>query len=216
MPKYDYILFDFDGTISQSAEGVRYSLERTIEKMGKPMPDLSDYLKYLGPPLVNTMKNICGFSEEECEKGADIYREFYKTAGVTNNCLYDGMAEVLKKLSASSAKLAVCSSKYEKFVKEACDYLNITRYFDAVCGSSKDGSRKEKADLIPYALQRLGAGKNCRAVLIGDTYFDAQGALQTGTDFIGAEYGYGKKEPMEQYGARAFVKSPSEIIGLVL
>lgn len=216
MPKYDYVLFDFDGTLSQSAEGVRLSLEKTIEKMDKPMVDLSDYSLYLGPPLINTLKNLCGFKGDECDKGVELYKHFYKTEGIKKNYLYDSMEQVLKKLKDSSVSICVCSSKYEPFVEEACNILGITKYFDAVCGSSKDGRRKEKEDMIPYAVKRLGGKMTDKIVMIGDTYFDAQGARLTGVDFIGASYGYGEKEPMIKQGAKVFVEKPLEILDLVL
>lgn len=216
MAKYDYVLFDFDGTLSQSAEGVRLSLEKTIMEMGKPVPDLSDYSKYLGPPLVNTLKNLCGFSSDECEQGIKIYKQFYKTEGIKKNYLYDGMEEVLQALNKNNIHIGVCSSKYEAFVEEACNILSITKYFNAVCGSSKDGSRKEKAELIPYAVNRLGGKMTDKIVLVGDTYFDTEGARITGIDFIGAEYGYGEKALMEKHGAKIFVNKPLEILEIVL
>lgn len=216
MAEYNYVLFDFDGTLSQSAEGVRLSLEKTIEKMGKPVPDLSDYSKYLGPPLINTLKNLCGLDEDECEKGVAIYKQFYKTEGIKKNRLYEGMEEVLKTLNKNNILMSVCSSKYEVFAKKACDILNITKYFNVVCGSSKDGSRKEKEDLIPYAVNRLGGKMTDRIVLIGDTYFDAEGARLTGIDFIGASYGYGEKSLMEKHGAKIFINKPLEILDIVL
>lgn len=216
MPKYDYVLFDFDGTLSQSAEGVRLSLKKTIEAMDKPVPDLSDYSTYLGPPLVNTLKNMCGFNEQECIKGMELYKGFYAREGIKNNRLYDGMGQVLQRLCGEKIPLAVCSSKLQIFVEEACDIVGITKFFSAVCGSSKDGTRKEKENLIPYAVSRLGGKMTEKIVLIGDTYFDARGARLTGIDFIGAEYGYGKKESMIDQGAKVFVKEPLEILDLVM
>lgn len=216
MAKYDYVLFDFDGTLSQSAEGVRFSLEKTVEKMGRIVPDLSDYSKYLGPPLVNTLKNICGFNDEECKKGMELYKHFYETEGIKKNYIYVGMEQVLKELKENNIILGVCSSKLEPFVKKACDIIGITEYFDAICGSSQDGSRKEKEDLIPYAVNCLGGKISDRIVLVGDTYFDAQGARLTGIDFIGASYGYGEKEPMLNQGAKLFASSPAEILKFIL
>lgn len=216
MPKYDYVLFDFDGTLSQSAEGVRLSLEKTVEAMGKTVPDLSDYSKYLGPPLVNTLKKLCGFTEAECEKGVELYKSFYKTEGIKRNYLYEGMEQVLERLNRENVPLAVCSSKLEPFVIKACDIVGITKYFKAVCGSSRDGSRKEKEDMIPYAVNRLGGKMTDRIVLVGDTYFDAQGARLTGIDFIGASYGYGEKEPMVNQGAELFAETPLEILDFIL
>ena len=201
MVKHDYILFDLDGTISKSADGIKYSLENAIKQMGKPVPDLSDYTLYIGPPLIDTFLNICHFSQEESLRGVEVYRDIYNTEGKFVNKAYDGIEELLKKIKADGKKIAVCSSKYELFAKEIIEILGLSQYFDAVCGSTLDGSRKDKKDLIPYALNSLGTSLEKdreNAVIIGDTYFDTKGAVQTGIDFVGASYGYGDIEQMKK------------------
>lgn len=97
MVKHDYILFDLDGTISKSADGIKYSLENAIKQMGKPVPDLSDYTLYIGPPLIDTFLNICHFSQEESLRGVEVYRDIYNTEGKFVNKAYDGIEELLKK-----------------------------------------------------------------------------------------------------------------------
>ncbi len=216
MAKYDYVLFDFDGTLSQSGIGVRMSLEHAITTMGKPMIDLSDYSKYLGPPLINTFKNLCGYTDEEAEKGVAIYKEFYQKEGIKHNYLYEGIEQVLKTLKENNIPMAVCSSKYEPFLKKCCEIVGITNYFNAICGSTKDGTRKEKKDMIPYAVESLGGKMTDKIVIVGDTFFDTKGAVETGIDFIGAEYGYGENQLMVDHGGKVFVKTPIEIIDLIL
>ena len=201
MNKYKYYLFDLDGTISESALGIRESLENAIKSMGKPLPNLDDYTLYIGPPLLDTFRNICRFNEEESARGVEIYREYYNTKGKLVNKLYDGIDRVLAELKNSGAKLAVCSSKYEKFAEEITDLLGVHDMFDAICGSTLDGSRKDKKDLIPYAVERLGGSlENDREniVMIGDTWFDTKGARLCGVDFVGVEYGYGDLESMKK------------------
>ncbi len=218
MVKHDYILFDLDGTISMSAQGIRESLEGAIRALGKPVPDLSDYTLYIGPPLIDTFLNLCRFSQEESAKGVELYRELYNTKGKYVNTAYDGIKELLEKIKADNKKIAVCSSKYEAFAEEIIEYLGLADYFDSVCGSTLDGSRKDKKDLIPYAVKALGGNiENDRekTVMIGDTYFDARGAAQTGVDFVGAAYGYGDIEKMKNEGGRAFAYSPAEIYALI-
>lgn len=218
MVKHDYILFDLDGTISKSAEGIQYSLENAIKAMGKPVPDLSDYTLYIGPPLLDTFLNVCHFTYEESVQGVEAYREIYNTKGKFVNTAYDGVEELLKKIKADGKKIAVCSSKYELFAKEIIEILGLTEYFDAVCGSTLDGSRKDKKDLIPYALNSLGTslekGRE-NAVIIGDTFYDAKGAVQTGIDFVGAKYGYGDFEKMAETGGKVFADTPLEIYDLI-
>ncbi len=218
MSKYKFVLFDLDGTLSQSSEGIRKSLEHAITSLNKPLPDLDDYTLYIGPPLLDTFRNICGFDEESCQKGLVLYRDFYNEKGKYLNRLYDGIADVLEKLKQSGVKTAVCTSKYEKFAEEIIDILGITGYFDAICGSTFDGSRKDKKDLIPYALKSLGGSIELdrdKTVMLGDTYFDARGARLCGVDFVGVKYGYGSTDAMQNEGAEVFADTPADILSII-
>lgn len=215
MPKYDYILFDLDGTLSESAPGIRKCIELTLEKLNKPAPDLSDYSRFIGPPLADTFSKLCGLSEEVTRKALVIYQEFYKIHGLPANRLYDGIEDLLEKLSVSEAKIAVCSSKQQKPADDVCELLGITKYFDVVCGSAPDGSRKEKEEVIPYTVNVLGGKITDKVVMIGDTKFDAKGARLNNVDFIGVNYGYGTYETMAAEGARVFADDAKELEGLL-
>lgn len=219
MSKYKYVLFDLDGTVSESAQGIRWSLEQAINSLDKPLPNLDDYTLYIGPPLVDTFRNLCKFNNDDCEKGMELYRNNYSTKGKFMNKLYDGVKDVLIKLKDNGVKTAVCSSKYEKFAVEIIDYLGVSDLFDAVCGSTLDGSRKDKKDLIPYAIKSLGGNPDSDkmlTVMIGDTFYDAKGAKICGVDFIGAAYGYGSIELMKNEDAAVFVETPQQLEELLL
>ena len=216
MNKYDAVLFDLDGTLSASAEGIKKCIELTMRELGKPLPDLSDYSRYIGPPLNRTFRLLCGLSEEETARALPIYRAYYDIHGTAANRLFDGMRDVLQALRDSSVRVAVCTSKNERLARDVVGYLGIGEYLDAVCGSRDDGSRKEKPDLIPYALEALGHIPPDRAVMVGDTCFDALGAVQCGVDFIGVLYGYGTRRTMEESGAAVFAAAPAELLPLIL
>lgn len=205
---YDYVLFDLDGTLSASAPGIRRCIELTMEKMGREIPDLSDYSKYIGPPLITTFQKVCGLSPEDAQTALGIYLDYYDTEGEPRNSLFDGILHLLERFRESSAKVAVCTSKNEISAKNVCDFLGITPLLDALCGSDHSTGRREKEDIIPYAMETLGAEKGDKVVMIGDTHFDAKGAVYNNVDFIGVTYGYGKKETMWEAGARAFAYSP--------
>ncbi len=219
MTKYKYVLFDLDGTISESASGIRKSLEYSINQFGRPLPDLDDYTLYIGPPLLDTFRNLCHFTEEESREGVEVYRKFYGEHGKYMNNLYEGVKDVLVTLRKEGAKVAVCTSKYEKFAEEIIEILGVSDCFDAICGSTLDGSRKDKKDLIPYAIESLGGdfqSERDSIVMIGDTYFDARGAKLCNVDFIGVKYGYGSIEMMQNEGAEAFVQKASELVTLLV
>ena len=216
MKQYEAVLFDLDGTLSASAEGIKKCIELTMAELGKPCPELNDYSTYIGPPLNRTFRLLCGLSEEEVSLALPIYRGYYDIHGTAANRLYDGVTEVLERLKDSPVKTAVCTSKNERLARDVIAYLGIGSYLDAVCGSRDDGSRKEKPDLIPYALEVLGGVAPERAVMIGDTYFDTRGAVACGVDFIGVLYGYGVQKSMEEAGARSFAETPADLIPMLL
>ena len=216
MKKYDAVLWDLDGTISASAEGIKKCIEMTMEELGKPCPELGEYSVYVGPPLNRTFKLICGLSDEDVARALPIYRRWYDIYGTKANRLYDGVTDVLAALRDSGVKQAVCTSKNERLANDVIALLDIGEYLDAVCGSRDDGSRKEKPDLIPYALKTLGDIPPERAVMIGDTHFDTRGAMATGVNFIGVLYGYGTMETMAKAGAEVFAASPPDLLPLIL
>lgn len=216
--KYKYLLFDLDGTVSQSAEGIRASLEHAISTLGAPMPNLSDYTLYIGPPLIDTFLHLVGLDPETAEQGAQLYRDYYNEKGKYLNRAYDGIPQLLRRLRAEDVRVCICTSKYEPFAGEILEILGIRDLFDAVCGSNLDGSRKDKKDLIPYAVACLGGdidADRAQTVMIGDTWFDAQGARLCNVDFIGARYGYGDEQAMRNQGAAVFADTPEELFELL-
>ena len=215
MKQYDAVLWDLDGTLSASAEGIKKCIEMTMQELEKPCPALDDYSTYIGPPLNRTFKLLCGLSDEDVARALPIYRGWYDIYGTKANRLFDGVTDVLAALRGSDMKQAICTSKNERLARDVVALLGIGGYLDAVCGSRDDGSRKEKPDLIPYALHSLGDIPPERAVLIGDTCFDTRGAVQTGVDFIGVLYGYGKKGAMIDAGAEKFAATPSDILSYI-
>ena len=215
MKKYDFILFDLDGTLTASAKGVRISLEHAMEALSLPCPDLSDYTLYVGPPLEDIFRDICSVPEELIPQAMQLYRDYYDIHALSVTTVFDGIFPTLRALREAGCTLVVCTSKNEPVAVKVADDLGLTPYFDAICGSALDGSRKAKADMIPYALQTVGCADKAKAVMIGDTYFDARGAEIAGVDFLGVTYGYGTRESMERYGAKGFADSPEELWDLL-
>ena len=212
---YDYVLFDLDGTLTASAPGIRRCIELTMDKMGKEVPDLSDYSRYIGPPLITTFQKVCGLCLEDAKKALGIYLDFYDTEGEPRNSLFEGTREMLVNLRGMGAKVAVCTSKNEISARNVCGFLGITELLDALCGSDHSTGRREKEDIIPYAMETLGAKQGDKIVMIGDTHFDAKGAAHNGVDFIGVTYGYGKKETMIEAGAKVFADSAEELTNML-
>ena len=219
MMKYKYVLFDLDGTVSASAEGIRMSLEYALDTLNVPKPNLDDYTLYIGPPLIDTFRNLCGLDEETSEKGAAIYRDYYDKEGKYHNKVYPGIKEVVFSLREKGVKTAICTSKQKPVADGVAKLLGITDWFDEIVGSTLDNTIKDKKDLIPYALTKLGGNIESdreQTLMLGDSRFDAIGARLCGVDFIGVSYGYGSVDEMKEQGAVAIVDSPGEILKYIV
>lgn len=215
--RYKAVLFDLDGTLSDSAYGVKMGIEATLIKMNKRVPDLSDYSLYVGPPLITTFKKLCGLSDEEALKAVELYRSDYEIRGKYENYLFDGMDKLLKTLKSSGAIIAVATSKFEGFAAWVIDYIGLGGVFDAICGSTLDGKRKEKADIIRYAANILGVQLSEETIcLVGDSMFDAAGAKNAGCDFVGVGYGFGTVEQMKSAGGKKIAASVDELYGFLV
>ena len=214
MKKYDIALFDLDGTLSESGEGILECVRIVFSEMHRPLPDEKTLASFIGPPMTDSLKR-CGFSEEDAETGLQIYKRNYVEKGIYKNKVYGGMYETLQTLKDNGVLLAVATTKYQPFADKIIKMLELDKYFDFVGGSSGPPERHTKIQVMEYVLDKLGKDK--KAVMIGDTRFDAEGAFMAKTDFIGCLYGYGTREEMERYFPdTVFVTKPSEIVPVIL
>ena len=216
MKKYDIALFDLDGTLSESGEGILDSVCEVFRRTNRPLPSEDIIKSFIGPPMYDSLRR-CGFSHEDAEKGVEIYKEAFIQSGIYKNKVYDGMNEVLEELKENGILLAVATTKYQPFADRIIKMLNLDRFFDFVGGATADTTRRTKELVIRYDLENLNATPDSRIIMIGDTKFDAEGASKIGCDFIGALYGYGTKEEMEHFCPNAiFINQPSEIKNIIL
>ncbi len=211
MKKYKAILFDLDGTLTRSGDGILYSVRKVFEEMNKPLPPLEELNRFIGPPLADSMKR-CGFTPEETEQGIAIYKKHYAEKGLYMNSVYEGIPQVLEALRGQGCLLATATTKINTFAVKVMDYFSLTKYFDFIGAASADGTRKSKDQVILYALENMKVAPH-EAVLVGDTIYDAKGAIDTGCAFIGVTYGYGIKEEMAQCcPTTLFADTPQNIL----
>ena len=216
MKKYDIALCDLDGTLSESGEGILDCVKMICSETKRPLPDEKELAAFIGPPMYDSLRR-CGFEHEEAEKGVEIYKRHFVEHGIYKNRVYDGMTEVLSALKESGVKLGVATTKYEPFAHRIIKMLKLDGLFDFVGGATADTERRTKAKVIRYSLENLGADKNSRCIMVGDTKYDAQGAAETGVDFIGCLYGYGTREEMENFYKNAvYASSPAEIRDIII
>lgn len=209
------ILFDLDGTLTESGEGIINCVQYALEKLGKKEEHPENLQCFIGPPLKEQFMKYAGLSEEEGEKAVVYYRERYTTTGMFENRLYPKIPELLELLKINNKILAVASSKPEVYVKQILEHFQIADYFTAIVGSELDGRRTEKAEVIEEALRRMHLEEERDKVLmVGDRSHDVQGAISCGLQCIGVAYGYGSREELEKAGA-VYIADSVEDLGIL-
>jgi phosphoglycolate phosphatase len=210
------ILFDLDGTISDSAPGITASLSYMFEALGRPVPTPEELTLWVGPPILDSFRDLAGMTPVESAQALAIYREHYLANGMGDSPIFDGIPEVLRSIHEADIPLSLATSKPEFPASVILDNANLTQYFRVISGSSIDEIRSAKDDVIEEALRRfrmIGADLS-NPVMVGDRFYDIEGAAAHGVPTIFVEWGYGTAE--ERKGAIEVVSSPAELLPLLL
>lgn len=215
---YQYILFDLDGTLTDSKEGIIKSLQYAIAKLGDPVPDVETLTKFIGPPLQDSYVKYCGYSPEKALRAIDVFRERYVPIGKFENEPAPGLPELCRRLKADGRILALASSKPEELCIQICEYFGFAEFLTVLVGSPPDRDWS-KADIIREAYRRLGlaASDRPRTLMVGDRKFDVLGAAECGIDCVGVEFfGYAAPNELKNAGAVAVVHTAAELERFIL
>jgi phosphoglycolate phosphatase len=212
------VLFDLDGTLTDSAPGITASLAETFTRLGRPVPDEAHLLNYVGPPLLDSFRTFAGMTPDEVLHAADVYRAVATetSSDLNHNAVFPGLRGVLSRLREAGIPLAVATSKPETRARRILDHFKLTEYFTVIAGASDDETRSSKADVVAEALHRLTEqGVDLEhTVMVGDRSHDVIGAGEHGVPTILVEWGYGS--PAEATGAMAIVHSVDQLSALLL
>lgn len=210
MKEYKTIIFDVDGTLLNTAEGIISSVDYTIKELG--LNDISYEVKesFVGPPIQRSLQKTYGLSDEETAKAATIFRKRYSTIDLCKAELYEDAIDLLKHLKNSGYKIGVATYKREDYAMKILDEFGITTYCDEIVGSDFEG-KLTKADIIDICIANLDTSKD-EILMIGDTDNDKIGAQQAGVDFLAVTYGFGFKD---NYNDGLFASSCKEIIDML-
>ncbi len=211
---YHYLLFDLDGTVVDSGEGIIASAKHALTQLGIEDRDADKLKQFVGPPLVATFCSVYQFTEDMAIMAAKIFREYYDKQGKFQCALYEGMEEVLARLHSESKTLIIATSKPTNFAKDIAEHLGIACYFDDIVGSNLDNTRSKKSDILNYIIEKYNISNWQEAVMIGDTVHDLIGAEQVGMPFIGVTYGYGFKNGEADSQGLRLAKTPLELLDL--
>ena len=212
---YHTILFDLDGTLTDSGPGITNSVAYALKKWDITENDINILKKFVGPPLDASFTKYYGFSKEKCVQAIQYYREYYLAKGIYENRVYDGIEGLLKWIRDTGRRAIVATSKPEPSAIHVLEYFHIDSYFDIIAGATMDGSRVEKSDVIRYALDRAGIRDLSGVVMVGDRENDIQGAKVNGLDSIGVLYGYGSREELEEAGAMQIAETVEDLRGCI-
>ena len=206
------LLFDLDGTLTESGEGIIRSVQYALDKFGIVENDMEKLRRFVGPPLVDSFMKHYGFTHENALKAVDIYRERFGKVGIFENALYPGADQMLAKLKEAGFMLAVASSKPEHYVQQILEYFKISEYFDEVVGATMDEKRTSKTEVLEEVLRRLELHEQKEEILmVGDTELDIRGAKDHGIESVAVTYGYGDLEKMRAEEPLKIVDSVEEL-----
>lgn len=206
------VLFDLDGTLTDSGEGIINCAQMTLERFGLPVPSREEMRVFVGPPLGESFMKY-GVPASRVEEAIAIFRSRYLPIGKFENHPYPGIRQLLEALKKQGHKLYVATSKPEATAIEVLEHFDLAKYFDCICGATFDQSRVNKSDVIAFLLQAVGGSSD--TVMVGDTAFDVIGAAAHGIPTIGVSWGYGTVDDMIRAGAAAIADTPEMLEKLI-
>lgn len=212
--KYDYCLFDFDGTIADTGDGICKSVAYSLEKLGRPALDGATLRRFVGPPLHDSYIEFCGMTAEEAEEAVAVYRERYVDIGLYESHLYPGIAMLLRALRKAGVWVAIASAKPQMMVERLAQHYGIDKYLNAISAAGLARHGADKRSLILSALPE-GADLS-RVAMMGDRRFDVEAAKALGLTGIGADYGYSLPGELEAAGADAVFDSVPDLAAHLL
>jgi len=213
--KKEYIFFDFDGTLVDTSEGIYAALEVAYEKMNLPPISATDKRKYIGPPLEASFMAYANMNESEADEATVYFRAFYKEKGVKMHRVYDGVIDTLKELKQRGKKLIIATSKPQPLAESILKWNDFYQLFDVISGATFDGTRSTKEQVLNHALSFLGDIDLSSCVLVGDSKSDALGAKKVKMDCIGALYGFGTKNELEENGVICTIEKPQDLLNII-
>ncbi len=211
-----YVLLDLDGTLTNPKLGITKSVQYALKAYDIIEDDLDNLCKYIGPPLWVSFKEYHGIKDDQVNDIVEKYREYFSVKGIFENEAYEGIAECLEKWKAAGKILIVATSKPEVFARQVVEHFGLDEYFTDVCGSTLDGSRSTKEEVIRYAIEKNHITELNQAVMVGDRLHDIEGAKAVGIDSVGVLYGFGSREELEEYKADKIAETVDELYDIIM
>lgn len=207
------VLFDLDGTITNSQTGIINALQYMIEQLNLKALSQETLQSFIGPPLNESIMATFGLDKKQTQNAIKVFQTYYAKKGLYENELYPEIKDALHQLQTQGYQLAIATSKPEHFAKEIIAYFNLTTYFPNVYGASLDEeTRVKKADVITYAMTSLAISNHDKVAMVGDRQNDIEGARLNQIPAIGVTYGFGSFDELQAAGAKKIIQTPSELL----
>lgn len=214
---YRYLLFDLDGTLTDSEEGITKSVDYALRTVaGIETADRRTLTPYIGPPLIDGFMDNHGLDYATAVRCKDAYRRRYEDVGWSENRVYAGIPEALARLQSAGRTLALATSKPKVFASRILAHFHLAQYFTVVCGATLDGRISQKDEVVAETLRRLGAPPAGETVMVGDRRHDVLGAKAHGLDALGVLFGFGTAEELRAAGAKALAETPAAMADWLL
>lgn len=216
MKKYQYVIFDVDGTLLDTAEGVIKAVKKTMRVEDLVIPSEEVLRTFIGPPIQNSFQKLYGFEKERVQELTTLFRDFYKQ----DDCLlkakpYEGIYQVCRSLLNAGIKIGIATYKRQDYAERIVRYFDFGEYTDYIYGADHE-NRLKKVDIIRLCLEQMECRNFDRAVMVGDSDNDAVGAEAVGIDFIGVTYGFGFRnwEDVNNYSNVGCAGTPLELLNI--
>ena len=208
------VLFDLDGTVLASKEGIFKSAAYALTSLGYTIPTEEIMHDFLGPPLSMGFATVCGVREDDLDEAVRLYREYYNNGGKFEAYIYAGIESCIQALRQRGIATYITTSKPHIYAKEILAHFQADTWFDGVYGCEFDGTRGKKEEVVRYCMDLHGLSAD-EVVLVGDRHFDVYGAKACGIPCVGVTYGYGSREELSEAKAWRLIDSPQDLVALV-
>ena len=212
---WDVLLFDLDGTLTDSGPGIMHGARAALESLGITGLSEQELRFFVGPPLVESFAVY--MPQADVQTAIDRFRAYYRETGWLENEPYPGVRECLQALKAAEKRMYVATSKLEDMARRVLTHFDLMQYFDGVCGGPADDPEAgKKVNVVRRALREAGCADPSRAILAGDREYDIYGGHAAGVRTAGVLYGYGSREELKAAGADYLVQTPEALLALLL
>lgn len=209
--KYDILLFDLDGTLTDPEEGISNAVKYSLSYFGIEENDMKKLRGFIGPPLIDGYMDICGFSYENALIARDKYRDYYSEKGVLENNIYPGIKDLLEEMKLIGKRMFVATSKPVVYADIILKHFGLFNYFEGVCGAEMSEKQHRKSNVIKKAISIAGESDLKKYLMIGDRKHDLIGANEVGIDSLGVLFGYGTKEELVEYCPKYIAETVSDL-----